>query len=72
MKDAVETLIIAASVLSVLLSPAACTMHRHYRIEQAIAHGADPIDAKCAIEMDIGNSPLCIARAVSRAGESSK
>lgn len=49
-----------------LLSPAACTMHRHYRVEQAIKSGADPIDVKCALESDTTHTPVCVLRAADR------
>jgi hypothetical protein len=34
------------------LSPVACTMNRHRLIAEAIKAGADPLEAKCAIESD--------------------
>lgn len=45
----------------VLCSPAACTANRHIQIERAIASGADPLAAKCAIEGENGESKLCLA-----------
>lgn len=34
----------------VLCTAAACTAHRHAQITKAIEAGADPMEAKCAIE----------------------
>ncbi len=48
----------------VLLAPVACTMVRHQTIAQAIKDGADPIAAKCAIEGDTNQMPVCIAAAL--------
>ena len=47
----------------VLLSPAACTMRRHHQIAEAIKGGADPTEAKCAIEQDVGHTPQCVLAA---------
>lgn len=44
----------------VLCSPAACTANRHIQIEKAIASGADPLAAKCAIEGENSESKLCL------------
>lgn len=58
-------LLLAALVLS---TPAACTANRHIQIARAIEAGADPIEAKCAIEGDTGNTPACILAAARRKG----
>lgn len=63
---AVRSLVVVLGTL-VLLSPAACTMNRHYVIARAIANGAEPIGAKCAIEADTNHDPLCIAYTVGKA-----
>lgn len=44
---------------AVLASPAACTANRHNQIRAAIEAGADPLEAKCAIEASGGPSELC-------------
>ena len=54
----------ALLVAVVLLSPAACTANRHNQISAAIQAGADPLEAKCALEADAGQSALCITTAV--------
>lgn len=59
--DALVTVLGLLLLFLFLVSPVACTMHRHYRIQQAIAGGADPVAAKCAIEEETDRSPLCIA-----------
>lgn len=47
----------------VVTSPVACTVHTNNRISEAIEKGADPLEARCAMEM--GNpSAVCIATAV--------
>jgi hypothetical protein len=53
-------LVLAAMVVA---SPVACTMRRHQVVAEAIRNGADPIDAKCAVEGDIERSPMCILAA---------
>lgn len=45
---------------AVLLSPAACTMRRHQQIAEAVKAGADPMEAKCAIEGENTHTPACI------------
>lgn len=47
----------------VLCSPAACSINRQNRIAEAIKAGADPTEAKCAIEADMGNMPACVLAA---------
>lgn len=49
-----------------LTSPVTCTMHRHRLIAKAIEGGADPIEAKCAIESDILESAVCVTAARTR------
>lgn len=39
-------------VACVLVTPVGCTIHRHAQITKAIEAGADPIEAKCALEGD--------------------
>lgn len=54
---------------TVLCSPVACTMRRHQLVADAIAGGADPIAAKCAIEsgdMDSRTSSLCLVKALEK------
>ena len=52
---------------SVLLSPVACTVHRHYRISQTIVESnQSPMEIKCAIEGDSMGRPACIALAVGK------
>lgn len=50
----------------VVASPVACTMHRQRLVAEAIAGGADPIAAKCAIEGETEDRAVCIAKAISR------
>lgn len=61
---------ICAMVLAavVLLSPVACTANRHNQIARAIEAGADPIEAKCAIEGDNGQNTICVLAAANRKG----
>lgn len=47
----------------VLISPVACTMRRHAVISEAIRNGADPTEAKCAIEQDTESTPACVLAA---------
>lgn len=64
--DAKETftaclgMVLAAGVL---LSPAACVANRHNQITKAIEAGADPLEAKCAIEGETEQTPVCILAA---------
>lgn len=58
-------LLLAALVLS---TPAACTANRHIQIARAIEAGADPIEAKCAIEGDNGQNTICVLAAANRKG----
>lgn len=47
----------------VLIAPVACTMRRQEVVAEAIRNGADPIAAKCAIEADVSQTPVCILAA---------
>lgn len=58
-------LLLAALVLS---TPVACTANRHIQIARAIEAGADPIEAKCAIEGDNNQSIVCVLAAANRKG----
>lgn len=58
-------LLLAALVLS---TPAACVANRHIQIARAIEAGADPIEAKCAIEGDNSQSIVCVLTAANRKG----
>ncbi|MCY1559415.1 hypothetical protein D9M68_964550 [compost metagenome] len=49
-----------------LVSPAACTANRHTQITRAIEAGADPMEAKCAIEGDTGQSMVCVVLAANK------
>lgn len=51
----------------VLCSPAACVANRHIQVEKAIEAGADPLEAKCAIEGLNDQSQICLVLAA-RAG----
>lgn len=44
---------------SVVASPVACTMRRHQAVADAIKAGADPMEAKCAIEGATEQNPQC-------------
>ena len=62
MKDEVVTIAGFVLLAIVAMSPVACTMNRHHVIAEAIANGADPIDARCAIESGMDRDPMCIVR----------
>lgn len=47
----------------VIVAPVACTMRRQEVVAAAIKAGADPIAAKCAIEADVSQSPMCVLAA---------
>ncbi len=66
MKDDFVTIAGFVLLAIVSMSPVACTVNRHRIIAEAIAGGADPIDAKCAIESDMAHDPMCIVRAARR------
>ena len=57
---------IVGSVLlsAVLVSPVACTIHKHNVIAEAIKNGADLIAVKCAIDTNSLIEPACIANAM--------
>lgn len=63
MKDAIVTVVGFLVLAAVVVSPVACTMNRHALMAEAIRGGADPIAVKCAIEADMGMSPMCVAKA---------
>lgn len=51
-------------VVAMTVSIGSCTANRHYQTRLLIENtGTDPIGAKCAIEGDTGNMPVCIQRA---------
>lgn len=53
-----------AVVVVMTVSIGSCTANRHYQTRMLIENtGVDPIGAKCAIEGDTGNMPVCIQRA---------
>lgn len=58
-KECFATCLGLVLLATVLLSPAACTANRHNQIRAAIEAGADPLEAKCAIESQGGPSDLC-------------
>lgn len=62
MREMVVWVLAVLVVGAVLLSPAACTMNRQNKIAEAINGGADPIEAKCAIEAEDRPSPMCILK----------
>lgn len=62
---AICAMVLAAVVLS---TPAACTANRHIQIARAIEAGADPIEAKCAIEGGNGQNTICVLAAANRKG----
>jgi hypothetical protein len=56
--------IIGAVVVAMTVAIGSCTANRHYQTRMLIENtGVDPIGAKCAIEGDTGNMPVCIQRA---------
>ena len=59
MQETIVKLGIIVGIVVVLCSPAACTMHRVSAVKEAIAHGADPIAAKCAMEF-ADSSQVCL------------
>jgi hypothetical protein len=59
MKETIVKIAVIIAVVTVLCSPAACTMHRVTAVKEAIAHGADPIAAKCAMEF-ADSSQVCL------------
>jgi len=58
----IQSALIAAATV-VLLSPAACTMHRQMIISRAMDGGADPIKTKCALEHLSGMADLAVCMA---------
>ncbi|WP_159913051.1 hypothetical protein [Pantoea sp. 18069] len=63
MKDAIVTVVGFLVLAAAVMSPVACTMNRHALMAEAIRGGADPIAVKCAIEADMGMSPMCVVKA---------
>lgn len=64
--DIKESLVAALALVLlavVLCTPAACTANRHNQISAAIQAGADPLEAKCAIEGDNSQSTICVLTA---------
>lgn len=56
-----------AALLTLLLSPVACTMHRNRMIAEIVKNGADPIEAKCALTATPSNSDtgrVCFTKAL--------
>lgn len=68
-KEMTVALVALLLVIGLLASPVACTINKQQLIAEAIKGGADPIEAKCAIE-DTGDSSrssvLCMAKALSK------
>lgn len=52
----------------IVTAPVACTVNRHKVVAEAIKGGADPTEAKCAIEADTGQTPACIIAAMRSRG----
>ncbi|KGG90828.1 hypothetical protein P245_15290 [Comamonas thiooxydans] len=67
--DAVVNIAGFMLLAAVVASPVACTMNRHALIIEAVKAGADPIAVRCAVESDMGQSAMCIAKALQRPGE---
>jgi uncharacterized protein (UPF0333 family) len=51
------------ALLTIAVSPVACTMHRQRVIQESIQAGGDPIAIKCAIETENTASALCVVKA---------
>ena len=62
-------IVIAVLVATVVLSPVACTAHRHKVIADLIEGGTSPLEAKCAIEGDSLGTNTCAALAATRIKE---
>jgi hypothetical protein len=50
-------------VVALVAMPVACTANRHSQIAKAIEAGADPLEAKCAIEGDNSSNVVCVVLA---------
>ena len=50
MKETIQIITAMLCALVVLLSPAACTMHRNEKIAEAVKNGVDQIEVSCAME----------------------
>ncbi|WP_054075002.1 MULTISPECIES: hypothetical protein [Comamonas] len=68
-KDFVVTVCGWSLLAMVAVSPVACTMNRHALIADAVKGGADPIAVRCAIESDMGQSAMCIAKALQQSAK---
>ena len=51
------------AVCFITVTIGSCTANRHYQIRTLVQSGVDPISAKCAIEGEISQAPICIQRA---------
>jgi len=61
MKDIALTLVVGVLVLTAALSPVGCTMYESRLVTNLIAHGIDPILARCAVSNNLHN-PICATR----------
>lgn len=60
--DATIWKVCGSIVVALILSVTGCTANRHYQIRALIENtGVDPIAAKCAIEGEVTQAPLCMA-----------
>lgn len=60
MSDDLKFLLICSTTLFALLAlPVGCTMHQTHTIGEAIKAGADPFEARCALDTQ-SNQTLCI------------
>lgn len=65
--------VIGAVVVAMTVSMGSCTANRHYQTRLLIENtGVDPIGAKCAIEGDTGNMPVCMLQQLWTLGEFEK
>lgn len=69
MKDAIVNIAGFVLLAACAVSPVACTMNRHALIADAVKGGADPIAVRCAIESDMGQSAMCIAKALQQSAK---
>ena len=68
-KELAMGIVAAVLVATVILSPVACTAHRHKVIADLIEGGTSPLEAKCAIEGDSLGTNTCAALAAMRAAQ---
>lgn len=68
-KELAMGIVAAVLVATVVLSPVACTAHRHKVIAELIEGGTSPLEAKCAIEGDSLGTNTCAALAATRIRE---